>query len=145
MNSRSILVPIDFEPASLAALDWAVAEAKLRGATLDLLHVWEPSVGYSGEGPAIPFTGVLPREKIERGLSALSCELPSERVRYHVSDGHPAGEITKSATKLKSELVVMGTHARHGLSRWIVGSVCDVVLRECPCPVLVCRGPTRQS
>ena len=144
MTPSSILVPIDFGSASLAALELAVQEAKLRSATLDLLHVWDPGVGFSGEGPPIPFSSDLPREQIESDLASLRCDLPPERVRFHITSGKPAEDIARTALDLHSELVVMGTHARHGLSRWIIGSVCDVVLRECPCPVLVCRGPAKE-
>jgi nucleotide-binding universal stress UspA family protein len=143
--TRSILCPVDFGSASLAAFAVAVSEAKLRNATIDLLHVWEPGAGYSSEGPPIPFSAELPRDKIEDDLRSLRCDLPPERIRIHIMSGKPADNIAKLAFDLGSELVVMGTHARHGLNRWIVGSVCDVVLRECPCPVLVCRGPTRED
>lgn len=143
--THPILCPIDFGPASLAAFELAASEAKRRGSPLDLLHVWEPVIGYSNEGPPLPFSGEMPTERIEDDLKSLCCDLPEDQIRVHVTSGKPADDISRMALDLDSELVVMGTHARHGLSRWIVGSVCDVVLRECPCPVLVCRGPTKSD
>ena len=141
MATRSILCPVDFSAASLAALNHAVEEAKLRDARLDLLHVWQPGLEYSGEGPPIPFAAEVPQQDIESDLASLEVDLPPQQVELHVSSGDPAHDIVDLATQLQSDLVVMGTHARHGLRRWIIGSVCEPVLRHCPCPVLVCRGP----
>lgn len=141
MTTHSVLCPIDFSQASLAALAQAVVEVKLRDARLDLLHVWQPGLEYAGEGPPIPFASELPSEGIEADLAALPVDLPAEQVRMHVRSGDPAHEIVDLAAALHSDLVVMGTHARHGLRRWIIGSVCEAVLSRCACPVLVCRGP----
>lgn len=138
---RSILCPVDFGSASLASLPLAVEQAQFRGATLHLLHVWQPGREYAGEGPPIPFAAELPREQIQSDLASLDLDLPAQRVETHVSSGDPAKDIVELAEQLDSELVVMGTHARSGLRRWIIGSVCEEVLRHCPCPVLVCRGP----
>jgi nucleotide-binding universal stress UspA family protein len=141
MTTHRVLCPVDFSPASLSAIPIAVQEAQLRDATLDLLHVWQPGLEYAGEGPPIPFASELPRGEIEADLSSLEVDLPRDRVQLHVTSGNPSQDIVELASQLHSDLVVMGTHARRGLRRWIIGSVCEPVLRHCPCPVLVCRGP----
>ncbi len=141
MKSRSVLCPIDFDSASLAALPLAIQQAQSRDAVLDLLHVWQPGREYAPEGPPIPFAEGIPEQRIKQDLASLPIDLPTERVRLHVTGGKPGQDIIDLATSLDSELVVMGTHARHGLSRWMVGSVCEWVLHHCPCPILVCRGP----
>lgn len=147
MAKPSILCPIDFSPASLAAIPLAIDHAKARGAVLDLLHVWQPGLEYAGDGPPIPFSTEQPTERIEQDLASLlvgqseTAEWPASEIRYHVTSGNPADDIVAVATDLQSELVVMGTHARQGVRRWIIGSVCEPVLRHCPCPVLICRGP----
>ena len=141
MLTTSILCPIDFSAASLAALSIAIEQAKARGAVLDLLHVWQPGLEYAGDGPPIPCAAEQPTEKIEQDLVSLAVDLPEKRVRYHVTHGHPADDIVATAAELRSNLVVMGTHARQGVRRWIIGSVCESVLQSCPCPVLICRGP----
>jgi nucleotide-binding universal stress UspA family protein len=145
MTTRSILCPVDFGAASLASIPLAAEQAKFRDATLHLLHVWQPGLEYAGEGPPIPFAAELPKEKIESDLASLDVDLPPEQLQRHVSSGDPAKDIIELAEALDSELVVMGTHARGGLRRWIIGSVCEVVLRHCPCPVLVCRGPEQRG
>jgi len=144
MNAKSILCPIDFSPASMAALRLAVEEAKLRNARLDLLHVWEPGLEYTGEeSPPIPFAAEFPRQRIESDLASLPIDLPAEQIRTHATAGDTRHDIVETAKQLGSELVVMGTHAHHGLSHWIIGSVCEDVLRRCTCPVLICRGPEK--
>jgi nucleotide-binding universal stress UspA family protein len=145
MNSKSVLCPIDFSPASLAALRLAVKEAELRNATLDLLHVWQPGLEYTDGSPPIPFAAEFPRERIESDLASLSIDLPPERIRTHATAGDTRHDIVETAKQLGSELVVMGTHAHSGLSHWIIGSVCEDVLRTCPCPVLICRGPEKSD
>ena len=141
MKSRSVLCPIDFDAAGLASLPLAVEQAKAREASLDLVHVWQPGREYAEDGPPIPFSDEVPEARIKKDLAALPVDLPADRVRFHVTSGQPAQKIVELASQLDSELVVMGTHARHGLQRWIVGSVCEWVLHHCPSQILVCRGP----
>lgn len=141
MTSPNILCPVDFSPASLSAAELAAEEARLRNATLELHHVWQPGMEYAGEGPPIPFASEVPTDQITADLASINVELPADRVRYHVTSGDPARDIVELAERLGSTLVVMGSHARHGLGRWIVGSVCENVLRHCHTPVLICRGP----
>ncbi len=142
MAARCVLCPIDFDAASLAALPLAVEQAKARDAYLDLLHVWQPGREYVKDGPPIPFAEEMPEEQIKQDLASLPIDLPAGRVRFHVTGGDkPAQDIVDLAAELDAELLVMGTHARRGLRRWIVGSVFDWVLHHCPFPILVCRGP----
>lgn len=141
MKSGSVLCPIDFDAASLAALELAVDQATARDTKLDLLHVWQPGREYAADAPPIPFAEQIPEARIRQDLANLPFDFPSAHVRFHVSDGEPAHDIVDLATRLNSELVVMGTHARHGLRHWIIGGVCEWVLHHCPCPILVCRGP----
>jgi nucleotide-binding universal stress UspA family protein len=83
----------------------------------------------------------LPERRIKEDLAALVTDFPAARLRLHVSEGKPGPDIVEFANRLGSELLVMGTHARHGLRHWMVGGVCEWVLHHCPCPILVCRGP----
>ncbi len=145
MTSGSVLCPIDFSSASLAALPVAAEEAKRRISFLDLVHVWQPGLEYVGEAAPIPMTQEVPFDAIRRDLADLTIDLPADRVRYHVEVGDASERIIKLADQLGSNLVVMGTHARHGIARWIIGSVCDAVLQRCSCPVLICRGPSKSD
>src|SRR5690606_4223332 len=56
-----------------------------------------------------------------------------------LKNGHPAEAILAYARDHEIDLIVMGTHGRRGLRRWILGSVTEEVLHEAPCPVLAVR------
>jgi nucleotide-binding universal stress UspA family protein len=62
-------------------------------------------------------------------------------LRVHVCDGEdPVAEIIRTAEKLGSDLIVMGTHGTTGLAHLILGSVAEKVVRTSPIPVLTVRG-----
>jgi nucleotide-binding universal stress UspA family protein len=58
-------------------------------------------------------------------------------MRQVVDAGQPFGAIVDCAEKEGVDLIVMSSHGRSGLSRMLIGSVTDKVLRGSPCPVLV--------
>ena len=62
-------------------------------------------------------------------------------VRPIIRTGAPAEQIVELATTEHADLVVMGTHGRGGMSRVLLGSVADRVIRLAPCPVLTVRKP----
>lgn len=55
--------------------------------------------------------------------------------------GEPAGEVTRLVDELGSDLVVVGTHGRRGLTRALLGSVAEAIIRTSPVPVLAVRAP----
>ena len=59
--------------------------------------------------------------------------------------GSPVTEILAVAEDKKVDLIVMASHGRTGLSRLLMGSVAEGVMREAPCPVLVVRQPTAKG
>ncbi|MBS0169803.1 MAG: universal stress protein [Nitrospira sp.] len=61
-------------------------------------------------------------------------------VRAAVRGGIPSDSILECARTLESDLIVMGTHGRRGISHVMRGSVAEAVLRRSPCPVLVVRN-----
>jgi nucleotide-binding universal stress UspA family protein len=58
-------------------------------------------------------------------------------VRIDIVEGSPVDAILDRARQERADLIVMGTHGRTGLSRLLVGSVAEGVLRHAPCPVVV--------
>jgi nucleotide-binding universal stress UspA family protein len=64
---------------------------------------------------------------------------PPRRVVSHIRCDQPANGIVQLASDLNADLVVVGTHGRHGLTRFLLGSVSQRVLRSATCPVLVMR------
>ncbi len=138
-----ILVPIDFSDCSLDALEYAAVVARQAKASVDLLHVLEP-VSYG-----LDFTlshadeRKHRRETLTKRLEDLSDALSAAgvAVRSHVRGGLPADSILDDARSLPSDLIVMGTHGRRGLSHVMAGSVAEGVLRRARCPVLAVRSP----
>jgi nucleotide-binding universal stress UspA family protein len=65
------------------------------------------------------------------------------QLEYRLGTGDPATEILRLAGETKCDLIVMGTHGRTGLTRLVLGSVAEEVLRQAPCPVLAVKTPDR--
>lgn len=55
----------------------------------------------------------------------------------HIAEGEPATCIRELAKELAVDLVIMPSHGRSGVERWLLGSVAEHVLRDAPCPILV--------
>ena len=66
-----------------------------------------------------------------------------EPVLLEAVGGPVAGQIIKQAKKWRADVIVLGTHGRRGLSRIVMGSDAELVLRETPVPVLLVRSPLR--
>lgn len=62
-----------------------------------------------------------------------------ERLMTHIRSDVPAAEISQLATDLEAQLIVVGTHGRRGIQRFLLGSVAEGVVRMAPCEVLVVR------
>ena len=64
----------------------------------------------------------------------------ASQVDIAVEEGTPGQAIVDTAVREGCDLIVMATHGRSGLKRAVLGSVADHVLRQAPCPVLLCRS-----
>ena len=124
--------------ASDAALVHAENLAKQSSAELLILHIEEPPLAYGG---GELYYG-LPEPSSERILEMLSDVCPSDHqlsFEHRLVMGDPATEIVRIAEEEQAELIVLGTHGRTGLSRILMGSVAEAVVRHAPCPVLIYR------
>jgi nucleotide-binding universal stress UspA family protein len=65
---------------------------------------------------------------------------PTVAFTHRLTMGDPAGEIVRIAAEEGAEMIVLGTHGRSGMSRMLMGSVAEAVVRRAPCPVLVYRA-----
>ena len=77
------------------------------------------------------------RRQVHRARQAEGSRL--ERVIAHLRLEAPAEEIVQTAADLEADLIVVGTHGRRGISRLLLGSVAEAVVRLAPCPVFVVR------
>lgn len=138
MKATKILVPIDFSPSSNAALELAATMARDTGATLLLLHVEETPELFAGGEYMDVSPDVLKAEARQR-LSEVSLPdtcLPCER---YLQSGNPWVEIVRLAKEQQVDYIVMGTHGRRGVSRLLLGSIAEAVLRRAPCPVITLK------
>lgn len=142
---KKILVPIDFSPPSLQALEYATDLARRYEASLELVYVYQ-SIAYAlPEGYVLvtpdqvteilgEFEKQMQRAK-EQALAAGVAQVESA-----VVEGYPITEILRRQQEHEHDAIVMGTHGRSGIKRVFLGSVAENVLRSAKCPVLVVRG-----
>jgi nucleotide-binding universal stress UspA family protein len=136
--AKTIVFPTDFSTASDAALEHAATLAKSMGATLLIVHVEEPPLAYGG-GELYYGIPEPDSERILKMLEDVKPKDPAVPFTHRLSMGDPASEIVRIATDEGAELIVLGTHGRTGVTRLLMGSVAEVVVRRAPCPVLVYR------
>lgn len=137
---RTVLHPTDFSEASRPAFEMACALARDYRAKLVLLHVVPPVHVYAPDGVAVAFPPEQPYDAHVK-LARLRPEDPLVEVDHHVVEGDPSGEVLKAATTTGADVIVMGTHGNTGITRFLVGSVAESVMRKAPCPVLTVRLP----
>lgn len=139
---RNILVPIDFSEQSEKAAMAACALAMKTGATVHLLHAY--LIPVESAGLALTVSEQYVEQFVTdtraqlRELAARLCPGVSSGPLL-VQSGDPREVITEEAKKLNAELIVMGTHGRRGISRALIGSVAESVVRTAHCSVLVVR------
>jgi nucleotide-binding universal stress UspA family protein len=139
-----ILHPTDFSASAEAARAEAVRLARALDAELVLLHVAAEGPLY-GEGMRrlreVREVFEAQRKWAEETLEARAaeCREAGIRTRWLRVVGTPFREIVRAAEREGAGLIVMGTHGRRGLDRWLLGSVASRVIRVAPCPVLTVR------
>jgi nucleotide-binding universal stress UspA family protein len=144
---ETILFAADFSDSSQRAFELACSLADEKGTKLVVLHVLEPNwvpeePVYFGQ-QSMQFYNLAAGETRCDALRRKLCEFypPSCAldVTYEVREGDVPAEILETARKMRSNLIVMGTHGRTGLRWLLAGSVATAVLRRAHCPVLALR------
>ena len=140
MHVNKILFPTDFSEASHHALAWAASLARDSGASLVIVHVEEPPMAYGG-GEMYYGVEETDRDELRRHLAEVLPSDPTVHCEHKLLVGDPAGSIVHTAETEGADLIVMGTHGRTGLTRLLMGSVAEAVVRRAPCPVLTVKQP----
>lgn len=141
MQVNKILFPTDFSHTGDAALEFAASMARDSDATLLIVHVEEPTVAYGG-GEMYYGVSEPASEDLKTMLRAVAPRDPEVSCEHHLIVGDPAAGLVRFAESEGVDLIVMGTHGRTGLSRLIMGSVAEAVVRKAPCPVLTYKQPS---
>ena len=134
-----ILCPVDFFPASDAAVTYAAGLAANYDATVHLLHVITPVVPTQYEFAINTVEIMRSIEKAAKEeMDALLTRLKNAHVQAQMSIyvGDVYDEIKRAIDIVKPELVVMGTHGRRGVERWFMGSTTERLMRHSPVPLL---------
>jgi universal stress protein A len=142
MLPKNILVPTDLSEGAEQALDYACELARTLGAQVHLLNVIGiPALGVPELGVALTASMIdelvvgnqdaLDRLARTRGAAQLG--------QVMVRTGDARDVINQTAKELGADLIVMGTHGRRGISRALLGSVAENVVRTAPCAVLTVR------
>lgn len=143
MNIKKILFPTDFSHTGDAALALATALARDSGATILIVHVEEPPVAYGG-GEMYYGMPEPALEEIKRMLHAITPSDPNVKYEHRLITGDPASAIVRLAEEENVDMIVMGTHGRTGLSRLLMGSVAESIVRRASCPVLTYKHKTEK-
>jgi len=143
MKIDKILAATDFSETSEEAVKTAVAMGARLHAPVTVVHVYAlPTypIMPSGEmfviGPEVA-AGYL--HGMAEQLKKLEARIADAGVRYRSVEGNPAETLVQIARDEGYDLIVMGTHGRTGLDRFLVGSVAERVVRTATVPVLTIR------
>lgn len=143
---RRVLYASDLSPASRPAFARAVALAKTDGAVLTIAHVMVPVVPVIGSGyVSRRLERDLARQArahAQKGIGQLVTKAKTSGARATglVLEGTPADRIVRAARTRGADVIVMGTHGRRAVAKFLLGSVAGRVVATAPCPVLTVRG-----
>jgi nucleotide-binding universal stress UspA family protein len=143
MNLAKILVGVDFSPESLRAVEHAMSVARHRGGTIVLAHVAAipPPRNVAGnDGWAALLRENLAADRV--ALADLRERIAGQGVDISqvVHDGFADTALAELAREVGAGLIVVGTHGRTGVKRWMLGSVAEKTVRLADVSVLVARG-----
>lgn len=142
-----IVVGVDDSTDAAVALRWALHEAVLRSASLEVVHAWQPPMS------ALPFGGTLvvpvdeaeidqgARDHLDKLVNEALGELEVEAPEVTRTALPGAAAMTLVDVAADADLLVVGSHGRTGLRRLLIGSVASAVVQHAACPVVVIRLP----
>ncbi|MFT7677380.1 MAG: nucleotide-binding universal stress UspA family protein [Planctomycetota bacterium] len=143
---KRILVPVDFSEHSQSAMEHAHALAVQFGASVQLLHCYEaPSFAYAEPSSPMPYPSYAidhQRDAARGSLETCEAEFPWGSVPHTSTfqEAAPADATLKAGEQ--ADLIVMGTHGRTGLSRFLTGSVAHAIIKRSKMPVLLVPKPS---
>lgn len=136
---KRVLLATDFDDIGVHAARKAQKIAKESGAQLYLVHVVEPIPAYAYPG----FAGfaeieISIREQAEKELMSLASKLDVDKKHCFLEFGSIKNEVLRVAEEQKTDLIVTGSHGKHGLAL-LLGSTADAILHSAHCDILIVR------
>ncbi len=149
MTPKTILVPTDLGEGADAALEYACDLARPFGARIHLVSaITIPALG-------VPELGVAMTGSVVDGMMADTLhglEAIIERNKHRgafakpvLKSGDPVDIINETAKEVGADMIVMTTHGRTGVARWLLGSVTEQVVRTSPIPVLTIHVAEKEA
>jgi len=139
--AKRILVPVDGSEQAHAGAEFVIEE--FPDATMILLHVINPAeAGYSAQASIPSFSEEWyegEKERAERLFDEIESAAGESAIaiEHEIDVGRPTKAIVDMATETDVDHIVMGSHGRSGVSRMLLGSVAETVVRRSPVPVTV--------
>lgn len=137
-TSENVLVPFDFSEASQKALTETLTFVG-DPSKLHVLHVIPP---LEATEPSVVWETLdtqTRKDNVQKVFSEKFGDEVFQQVHFTVAVGNPSSEIIDYAEQNGIDLIVIPSHGRSGISRFLLGSVAERVIRFAPCPVLVVR------
>jgi universal stress protein A len=136
---QRILCPTDFSESAQRALELAASLANDYKAELLVCHVCPSPVAMVADGVALP---MIPEDAdaARARLEAIKTHHAAVPLVHTFLEGDPAEEILRFAEQRHVNLIVLGTQGRSGLSRLLMGSVAEAIMRKASCPVLMVKA-----
>jgi len=139
MTAERIVVGVDFSEDGNKAVDYALELAKRLHAEVVLTHVHDVSpsdwaVSTSPGSPSAELSALLQRVRAAG----------HENVSELLINGHAVDGLCRAGDRVEATMVVVGSHGRTGIKRFLLGSVAELVVRHSPRDVLVVREPSAQ-
>jgi universal stress protein A len=139
---KNVLAAVDLAGDMDEALTRAIERTVADGGTLSIVHVLEPAYYYYGMEPAL---GTLPpsfeEDLLKRAndqLAEVGAKYGVPRARQYLERGHAPTQILRLAQDKNVDLIIVGSHGRHGW-RLVLGSTANAVLHGARCDVLAAR------
>jgi len=147
---QHILVAIDDSPCARKALNEAIGLASVCQADLEILHVIDYSFlqydfGYGDFTELRPQFVAAGEDLLRRAgdaAGAAGLQHRQQLIDDLATMGNVADRVNEYARTCGADVVVIGTHGRHGLKRMLLGSVAESLARDCPVPVVLVRDTT---
>jgi nucleotide-binding universal stress UspA family protein len=140
-DDRRIVVGVDGSQTSRLALQWAMRQAKLTGATVDAILAWEMPPTYG-----MPPVAVLPddledaaKRVVTDAVSQVADAHPGVSVHGRTMQGNAAAVLIRAAED--ADLLVVGNRGHGGFVGALLGSVSQHCVHHATCPVVVIRSP----
>ena len=149
MTPKIILVPTDLGAGADEALDYACDLGRPFGASIHLVSaIIIPALGVPELGVAM--TGSVVDGMLADNMHGLEALIERNKHRCTfgkpiLKSGDPVDIINETAKELGADLIVMTTHGRTGVARWLLGSVTEQVVRTSPVPVLTLHVSDKEA